>query len=358
MNDNFDYENLKSIKFPINYNKDVSNYNNINSNNSYALKEKLALLENNIKSSNPYKKIQDTNLNLDYNNNSSSNFKKTGKTGNNLNGNEGINNTIKLMDIKLNHEILQSKIENMRKDLIEENRHNNNTNSNTNFLDLKPFEFKIKTEYENRINNYKTEKLYSNKDNSNDRFHFNNNQINKENDLKISNLKNFSEYDDNRNRNNFTTTNFFSKDNKFKYDNLLNYSEFADKLRKTTLNKFNYQLKAEKENNLNKTMGNFEYEKNIISPGLKINNNDLKLDYTKKDLADLEVKIKSTKEKLNDCLHKAETIIIDRKINEKIKSRKNNENDNYLLYSKSKTIDDIRNEHYRGKIFILSIIVL
>ncbi len=319
MNDKLDYENLKLNKFSTNYNSEYStSYNPVDPIKAENLLEKLSVFEKNIKTSIPSKKIHNINSIENSIENIKSNFNNRSEK-NNLIGKETINNNIKLMDIKLNHQILQNKIENITKNLKGDNSNNTkinkfNTISTNNYLDIND-------------NNYSVMNYNNN----------NNEDYNEHND------------DYSSSRNYYTGSNFYKRDSKNNfYDNNINnnsnyfpnqnserkYNYNYDKNFKTiNFNKNNNYLEKEnKSNNLSinneysKTMGNFEYERSSVLSKYKITNNGLKLDYTKKDLAELEGKIELTKQRLNKCLNRAENLIQDKKITQKILERSKNDN--------------------------------
>lgn len=329
MKKNFDYENLKSIKFPKNYeNRDTFNKTN-ESVNSQALKEKLSILENKIKFSNPNKNLQQFNLNLENNHNTISNFDITKENKyERFNEKQGINNSIKLMDIKLNHQILQNKIENMRKTLIKKtNDSNYYTISTSNYLDFNPL---------NSMNNFQS---YSNTPkNYNNRIDFDHKIISKDKENNINFINLNKEEEEFSNRNNYQTSkDFYNTRNQFK---TIDYQS-SERFKNTNFSKkigLDRLPKETDEQLLRKTIGNGDYERNSIFPKFKINNNEMRLDYTKKDLADLEGKIQITKKKLNDFIHRAETLIIDKRINKNIIDR-DISNDIHKQYAKYKTID-------------------
>jgi hypothetical protein len=309
MNANFDYENIKSLKIPKSYENKHTSYKTNDFVNREAFKEKLSILESNIKYSNPNKNLQkNTNRNFENNNNYISNFINLGNKSERIIENEGINNSIKLMDIKLNHQILQNKIENMRKTLLKEtNDSNYNTITTSNYIESKHLD-----SFNNIQNNYITPKNY------NDRIKFDDNfeLKDKENNLNFNNLRN--ENIDYLVKNNyFTSRNFYYQKDFFKSNN----DQTSETLRDSNYRKNKGINNLDKDNEeviFSKTIGNFDFDRNSILTKFKINNNEMKLDYKKKDLIDLEGKIQTSKKKLNKCINRAETLVIDKRKNNKI----------------------------------------
>jgi len=324
MSDNFDYENLSSIKFPKNYNNSNSINNPTSLINNQAIKNKLYTLENSIKTSNPFKKINNINLNKEKNEEINlNNMMRNSK--NRAYDNKTFDNSIRLMDIKLNHKILQNKLENMRKSILKDDNCNYNTISYSKMFNSNPLDFENEN---NSINVYKknSEQTYI------DKYPEQNFDLkNKENYFKISNIKR-EKIGQMRRNTNIEYDVYNTQTNENWNSRYLNY-------------KHNHIVDGDLNlNNLNKTIGNFNYDKNSILSGLKINHNGLKFEYTKKDLAELEGKIQKTKERLNECLEKAETIIIDKKINNKrVKSEFNNK------FQKSyKTLENLSGKNNKG----------
>ena len=194
------------------------------------------------------------------------------------NENSLINESLKLIDIKLNNQLFQTKIERVRQNLNDDNlflnKHSNNLTS--------------------RYQRYKNDLDYS---------YLNNTCTNiKENPIEI--IKNIT-----KNKNDYIS-------NRVKKLNILNDKLFL-----------------KNKDKLNATLGYFE--KNLYE---KENYEDLSVLYkSKKDIEELGGKIQHTKEKLNKCLKKTEMTINNRKNNIDINNKlnidlylKNIEKTNYI----------------------------
>lgn len=340
MNDNLSYEKIKSIKFPKSYENEDKYNKTKDFTNSDLLREKLAKLENNIKYSNPNKNNLIFKSSLQNKNNFVSNFANSNKVNEKFNENESLNNSIKLMDIKLNHEILQNKIENMRKDLLKEtNDSNYNTISTSNYFG------NSKTLNAQHIlqNNSKTPKSYNDRINIDSNFRYKE----KENNVNFNNLN--KDYEENMLQNKYSTLNNFytQKDFSETFNNNKTSVALRDDSQRDNFH-FDQLNKNMDDIFLNKKIGNISYVRESILPKFDIKNNEMKFDYTKRDLADLEGKIQTTKKKLNDCIHKAETMIIDKRHNNNVISKDIlNEHENTKQYTNNKTIDARRSYDFK-----------
>lgn len=315
MNDEFDMNKFKSMKFPIKYNnadsdRDYGHYD------SEIMKDKLSLLENYLNNSIKPNKILDK-TNIDF----IPNFIEDANNSNHLGKSNKINiqktepdSSYKLQDIKLNHEILLGKIENMRKTLqITETDLGQNTKTKLKNNLLENYDFRLRS----------TKKADDKENHSKNNESFRQNNPNREFTAKVNYDNSFdrlileTDYS-NINKNSKLTANnkenFMNNSYSIKGKNF--YQHYNNNLRKTLNNQKQSEsgYKSFIDNKyLNRNRWETEHNSNILLKNLNIENYDVKVDYTKKDLDELEDKIKTTQDRLNECLLKTENIVLENK---------------------------------------------
>jgi len=323
---NSDYEKNKSRKLPKNYeNRDTSNNTN-DYIESLVLEEKLFKLQNNLKNYNPNKNSQHLNFNLENNQNTISMFVNEENQNERINDNEVVNNSMKLMDIKLNHQMLQNKIENLRKTLQKETSDSNyNTISTSDYFDFNPKKSNINN-FQNDINtprSYINHIKYDHKIKSYNKENNINNNIFKKKDKEFSYKNNLR-----------ISNNFYNSNDQFNTIDFKSSERFRNTKKNIGLNRSQEQ---KEEYLIKETFGNSDFGRNSILSKFKINNNEMNLDDTKMDLADIDEKIQTTKKKLNEYFHRVETLKTDKKINKNI--NQDILNDNLMQYQKYRTLD-------------------
>jgi len=197
-------------------------------------------------------------------------------------------NSVNMMEIKLNHNILENKIEKIRQIIFEENKNKkpkNNYNTNHNeFNSLQVMNPKTDDRRYLRDFNYQNNLDWS----SNDRLN-----LNKDKD-------NFHTKDDNFNFPN-QLINFNSAQSSENWKNKL----FKDKTNTNDFKEDGVDIKHNLNNNIN-------YNNHIINDFPRMNG--IKTNYKNKDLAELNNKIELSKNRLIECIKKTETFIIDKRI--------------------------------------------
>lgn len=229
--------------------------------------------------------------------------------------NENVNN-VNIMEIKLNHQMLENKIENMRQTLFKENKNLSKENFKTNYIETQ------KTEIFNKDNDKK--KLFKNINyqhnvplSSNDK----SNQINNKGDK-------FHAY-----RHNLTD----SHEENLNSNPAQSLENWNNQIGNIIPSKVNILDDIDMKQNLNKTLGNLNYYFDPITDNFT-SSNGFRSVYQRKELAELDTKIELSKNRLNECLKKTENFIIDRKIERKPYHVQTMGNNN--MFSKNNRIDD------------------
>lgn len=286
MKDNYQKIDIKSMKTKNMQNNDNKLFNLTDKGNldRESFKLKLSKLENNIKTSNP---LRDNYLNLN-NQRNDLNLQLNNTWATKItDSNEQLNN-VDIMQIKLNHHILENKIEKMKLPLIDENKY-------------KLFKKNYCDSNQNEFNNSHVMLSHTN---TNDKNYLKNYQT-------IDSNFNFSDYKIDNSNPAQSSENWKNPVNKFK----LNNANFIDEI--------------DSKNNLNKTLGNYITNNNPIVNDF-ISSNGFRSNYKKKDLAELNNKIELSKNRLNECIKKTETFIIHKRIEKNPFNNKKNDNLNNI----------------------------
>ena len=322
-------------------------------NNTKSIKEKLNLLEKNIKNEINHKKINNYSNSKSY---KKLNFSDKKTKLNSLLFNDKNKNALitsyNLDEIRLNNELFKNKLKSIE-DKINEDKKNNLRSSENKFSrknnkreDNSVYQDDI---YDDKFSNYLNDSIYNYKEKTRGEIEDNNKRYKKTkkvNFLENDNNNNYIDYNDNDNDYLYTRYKHNTeKDNSFKHDarNSIksNFSQF---------NNFNLNKKNERRNYLSKTVGYYDpIEKNISpqkdfmrSSQIKFTNNDVMLDYTKNELNDLDKKIQHARAKINKCLNKTEVSLVEGR------------NDISTISKSSRDLNRLRNtksDFNKGKIF-------